>query len=41
MLSVSVNSNCRSGPGLLYPYLGALLVGEVAEIVGQSSVPDY
>ncbi len=40
-VSVTTNTNCRSGPGQAYDYLGALLVGEQAQIVGQSSVPNY
>ncbi len=40
-VSVSTNTNCRSGPGQAYDYLGALLTGEEAEIVGQSTVPNY
>ncbi len=30
---VSVNTNCRSGPGKDYDYLGSLLIGERAEIL--------
>jgi uncharacterized protein YraI len=33
---VSVDTNCRSGPGSSYTYLGALLVGENAEVVGRN-----
>jgi hypothetical protein len=33
-VQVSVDTNCRSGPGKVYPYLGALLVGEQASIYG-------
>ncbi len=36
MVSVSVDTNCRTGPGKVYDYIGALLVGEHAEVVGQS-----
>ncbi len=36
MVSVSVDTNCRTGPGKIYDYIGALLVGESAEVVGQS-----
>ena len=39
--SVSVNTNCRSGPGRVYDYLGALMVGENAEVVGKHSVSNY
>ncbi len=34
MVSVTLNTNCRFGPGLVYEYLGALLEGESAEIHG-------
>jgi len=36
MVSVSVDTNCRTGPGKIYDYIGALLTGETAEVVGQS-----
>ncbi len=41
MVSVSVNTNCRTGPGRSYDYRGALLVGETEEIVALSTVPNY
>lgn len=41
MVSVSVNTNCRFGPGAVYDYLGALLVGETAEIAGRDPSGDY
>jgi len=41
MVSVSTDTNCRSGPGTIYDYVGALLVGEQAEIVGQSEDGGY
>lgn len=34
MVSVSVNTNCRAGPGQVYDIIGALIVGEQAEVVG-------
>ncbi|NIS79557.1 MAG: hypothetical protein GTO14_04970 [Anaerolineales bacterium] len=37
MVSVSVDTNCRFGPGDVYDYLGALMVGEEAEVVGKLS----
>ena len=40
-IEVSVDTNCRSGPGKTYDYLGALLVGERTEIVARSSIPGY
>lgn len=41
MVSVSVNTNCRTGPGRSYDYQGALLVGETEEIVALSTLPNY
>ncbi len=39
--SVSVNTNCRTGPGKVYDYLGALMVGEKAEVVGKHTASNY
>ncbi|MFN2152669.1 MAG: hypothetical protein ACK2T5_13785 [Anaerolineales bacterium] len=43
MVSVSVNTNCRKGPGIVYDNLTALLVGEEAVVVGKHTAtdPDY
>lgn len=41
MVSVTTNTNCRLGPGEPYAYLGALVVGEEAQVVGQSSVSNF
>lgn len=41
MVSVSVDTNCRSGPGKIYDWIGGLLVGEKAEVVGQSMDGNY
>ncbi len=41
LISVSVPTNCRVGPGKVYDLLGALLVGEVAEVVGRDSTGNY
>ena len=43
MVSVSVDTNCRTGPGVVYDYLTGLLVGEKAEVVGKytSVSPTY
>ncbi len=35
MVSVSQNTNCRVGPGTAYDIVGALLIGEKAEVVGK------
>jgi uncharacterized protein YraI len=40
MVSVSIDTNCRQGPGTVYPILGALLVGQTAEVVGRSHNSD-
>jgi len=34
-ISVSVNTNCRTGPGDAYDRVGALLVGETAEVLAR------
>lgn len=41
MISVSVDTNCRTGPGKIYDWVGALLVGEEVEIVGQTTNSQY
>jgi hypothetical protein len=41
MVSVSVDTNCRVGPGKIYDWIGALLVGEQAEVTGQSMDGQY
>ena len=41
MVSVSINTNCRTGPGVSYDLRGALLVGETEEIVAVSTAPNY
>ncbi len=41
MVSVSVDTNCRTGPGKVYDWIGGLLVGEQAEVVGQSMDGQY
>ncbi len=40
-VSVSVATNCRAGPGIAYPRVGGLLVGQVAEVVGRNSDNTY
>jgi len=40
MVSVSVNTNCRKGPGIVYDNLTALLVGEEAVVVGKHTATD-
>ena len=41
MVSVSTDTSCRSGPGSVYTYLGALLVGETAQVVGKHTATGY
>ena len=41
LVSVSVATNCRSGPGKVYSYRGALLVGETTEILGRDPTGNY
>lgn len=40
-ISVSVPTNCRVGPGVAFPRVGALLVGEVAQVVGRHAAGTY
>lgn len=40
-ISVSVATNCRVGPGKVYDRVGALLVGQVSEVVGRSAASNY
>lgn len=35
LVTVSINTNCRSGPNIVYDYKGALLVGEKTEVLGK------
>lgn len=41
MVSVSVNTNCRTGPGIIYDRVSALLVGQEAEVVARSGDGAY
>lgn len=41
LVSVSVDTNCRTGPGEQYDLIGALLVGEQAEVVGETTDGGY
>lgn len=41
MASVSLDTNCRTGPSKEYDYLGALLAGETAEVVGKNTETGY
>jgi hypothetical protein len=41
MVTVSTNTNCRTGPGVVYDLIGALLVGEKAVVVGKFTSGNY
>lgn len=41
LISVSVATNCRIGPGRAYERVGALLVGEFAEVAGRNPSGEY
>jgi hypothetical protein len=41
MISVSVDTNCRVGPGQVYDRVGALLVGETTEVFGRDPTARY
>ncbi len=40
-VSVTVNTNCRTGPGKVYPRVGVLLVGQSARAVARDPSGDY
>ena len=40
-VQVSVDTNCRSGPGIAYTWLGALIVGKEAVIAGKDPSGSY
>jgi hypothetical protein len=40
-VSVSVATNCRVGPGKVYDRVGALLIGQVAEVFGRDTTGNY
>lgn len=41
LVSVTVDTNCRSGPGQVFDYLGGLMVGETAEVTGRDPTGRY
>jgi len=41
LISVSIPTNCRSGPGKVYEMEGALLVGQFAEVLGVDPTTNY
>ncbi|MGB2896710.1 MAG: hypothetical protein WBB65_11180 [Anaerolineales bacterium] len=40
-VSVIENTNCRMGPGIDFLFQGVLRVGEVADVIGISTLPGY
>jgi len=41
LITVSVPTNCRNGPGKVYNMVGALLIGQVAEVYGKDISGNY
>jgi hypothetical protein len=41
LITVTIDTNCREGPGFKYLYKGALHVGEFAPVVGKPAEGDY
>jgi hypothetical protein len=41
LITVSVDTNCRVGPGKSYARVGYLLVGQVSEVYGRNQAGDY
>jgi hypothetical protein len=41
LISVSLATNCRVGPGKVYDRVGALLVGQFAEVYGRNEISNY
>ncbi len=41
MISVSVDTNCRTGPGRVYDLVGALTVGKSAEVIARDPTGNY
>jgi len=41
IVTVSANTNCRSGPGVDYDIVGALTIGQQTEVVGKYSATNY
>ena len=41
MASVSLATNCRTGPGSAYPFVLSLKPGQVAQVTARSTVEDY
>ena len=41
LVSVTVATNCRTGPGIVYDRVGGLQAGEVAEVFGRNDASNY
>ncbi len=41
LIGVSVATNCRVGPGRVYDRVGALVVGQTAEVMGRNNAGNY
>lgn len=41
LISVSVATNCRTGPGRIYDRVGGLQPGQVAEVIGRNDASNY
>jgi hypothetical protein len=41
LITVSVATNCRNGPGKVYDYEGALLVGDTTEVLARDPTGEY
>ncbi len=41
IVTVTQNTNCRSGPGTIYDLVYIFMIGDEAEIIGRSSVVNY
>ena len=41
LITVSLDTNCRTGPGAVFQRVGMLLVGETAEVVGREPRGEY
>lgn len=40
-VTVSQNTNCRTGPGVQFNLVASLLIGEIAEVVGKNTATNY
>jgi hypothetical protein len=41
LAEVSVNTNCRTGPGIIYDWVSVLLVGQEAEVIARNADGSY